>query len=180
MISVITCTNRKDSRSSIIAKYYYEQLSEMTEETVEIFHLNSLEQPFMIDNNYNEQSQSKQLKEIQDKYFIGANKWIFVIPEYNGGLPGVFKYVLDGMSIREYAATFSKKKIALVGISNGRAGNLRGLDYATNLLNYLKAEVYANKLPISQISTLLDENGVLTNEDAKKSIQAQLEGFLAF
>jgi chromate reductase, NAD(P)H dehydrogenase (quinone) len=47
-------------------------------------------------------------------------------------------------------------------------------------LNYLKINVYHNKLPISRVDTLLDAEGVLIDNDTKKVIDQQLEGFLKF
>ena len=85
---------------------------------------------------------------------LAADKFWFVFPEYNGGIPGMLKLFLDAISVRAYKATFHGKKACLTGISTGRAGNLRGLDQLTNILNYLQVIVHPNKVPISSISRL--------------------------
>ena len=75
---------------------------------------------------------------------------------------------------------WTENKACLVGVSTGRAGNLRGMDDLTNILNYLKINVYHNKLPISRVDTLLDAKGNLTDTETQKVIDIQLEGFLKF
>lgn len=179
MIAVIVGTDRANSKSKLVAAVYKERLEELSGDEVALFSLEDLKWPLLIDNEYKAESQSPQVVEIQNKYFIGADKWVIVVPEYNGGLPGVFKSLIDSMSIREYGPTFTDKKVALVGVSAGKAGNLRGLDYLTNLLSYVKASVYKNRLPISQIESVI-ENDKLNDEMTLQAIDTQLKGFLTF
>jgi len=51
---------------------------------------------------------------------------------------------------------------------------------AANILNYLKVNVYHNKLPISRVDTLLDAHYRVTDEETQKVIEMQLDGFLKF
>jgi len=163
MISVIVGTNRANSRSQLVAEYYQKRLKELAEEDIQLLNLSEISQPFLTDNRYKAESQSSQLTEIQDRYFINAEKWIVL---------------LDAMSIREYQNTFLNKKIALVGISAGKAGNLRGLDYLANLLSYVKADVFRNRLPISQIENLVEDDQ-LHDQPTKEAIDNQLKEFIA-
>ena len=71
------------------------------------------------------------------------------------------------------------KKAALIGISSGRSGNVRGLEHLTGVLHYLQVEVCSAKPVISGIDGLL-EGESLNNEEANKVLQAQAERFLAF
>jgi NAD(P)H-dependent FMN reductase len=180
MITVFSGTNRKNSRSQLIATYIYEQLKAQTEEEVQLFNLEDLPQDFLHADMYSEDGQSKDLAAIQDKYVVPANKFYFVVPEYNGGIPGALKSFIDACSIRKYADSFhGGKKAALVGLSAGRSGGLRGLEYMTGFLNYLKINVLPNRLPVSLIETLLTDD-VLTDEEAQKALQQQITEFLAF
>jgi hypothetical protein len=54
------------------------------------------------------------------------------------------------------------------------------MEHLTNILNYLKVNVYHNKLPISRVDTLLDANGFLSDSETQKVIDSQLDGFLKF
>lgn len=180
MITIFSGTNRKNSRTHLIANYIYEQVKAQSEEEVQLFNLEDLPQDFLNADMYNEAGQSKALAELQDKYLIPANKFYFVVPEYNGGIPGVLKAFIDACSIRKYADSFhGGKKAALVGISAGRSGGLRGLEYMTGFLNYLTINVLPNRLPVSLIETLLTDD-VLTDEGTQKALQQQISDFLAF
>jgi NAD(P)H-dependent FMN reductase len=99
------------------------------------------------------------------------------VPEYNGSIPGVLKTMLD---LTDYKKTWQWKKALLVGISTGRAGNLRGLEHLTSILNFMKVVVHPNKLPISLIDKVMDEKGVLHNEFTLHAINKQLDEFIKF
>jgi NAD(P)H-dependent FMN reductase len=72
---------------------------------------------------------------------------------------------------------FKGKKIALIGISSGRAGNIRGLDHVMTVFNYLQSEVYSNKLPISQIYNLMDADKNLADENTIHALKSHIAGF---
>ena len=76
---------------------------------------------------------------------------------------------IDALSVRKYEETFSGKVAALIGIASGRAGNLRGMEHLTGVLNFLKMHVYPDKLPISGIKEIIDNSGELDTW-TKKSI----------
>lgn len=180
MITVFAGTNRKNSRTRLVAEYIYGLLVEQADEEVQFFSLEDLPNDMLHADMYSPEGQSKDLAAIQDEYMIPTTKFYFVVPEYNGGIPGVFKAFLDACSIREYAGTFKgNKKAALTGVSSGRAGAARGMEYMTGFLNYLTIQVLPNKLPVSQIETLVEGNEI-TDEGAKAAIQAQVSQFLEF
>jgi NAD(P)H-dependent FMN reductase len=72
------------------------------------------------------------------------------------------------------------KKAMLVGVADGRAGNLRGLDHMTNILHYLKMHVLYNKLPLSRINEEVDMEGKVLKPSTKLVIEQQIEEFLKF
>ena len=75
---------------------------------------------------------------------------------------------------------WGNKDVCLVGVSTGRAGNLRGLDHLTGILNYLKAHVYHNKLPISVVDRIMNEHGKFISDDQINACEAQMKGFLEY
>jgi chromate reductase, NAD(P)H dehydrogenase (quinone) len=105
---------------------------------------------------------------------------VYIVPEYNGGFPGVLKLFLDACSVREYKKTFKGKKAALVGIATGRAGNLRGLEHLTGILNHVGTVVLPNRLPISSIEKLMDDDGIIRDPATLKVIEKQMDEFLLF
>lgn len=179
MILVISGTNRRNSATRIIAEYYLEELKKLTSEEVQLTDLEHLPGEILLPSIYEDNGQHSPIAGYQDKVFIPSRKLIFVAPEYNGGFPGVLKLFLDALSVRNYKQTFQGKKAALVGVSTGRAGNLRGMEHLTGILHYLKIDVLPNKLPISQVNRLIT-NDQLSDTDTMSAIKEQLSEFLAY
>ncbi|KXK43031.1 MAG: NADPH-dependent FMN reductase [Bacteroidetes bacterium OLB11] len=114
--------------------------------------------------------------QLEKELLIPTQKFIFIIPEYNGSFPGVFKLMIDNSDIRQ---CWHSKKVMLVGIADGRAGNLRGLDVLTNMCHYMKMSVYYDKLPISRINIeLIDEQFV--NAITIQVVKNQISGFIQY
>jgi NAD(P)H-dependent FMN reductase len=172
-ITIISATNRVDSNTEKVATYYKSALKSKGVD-VELFSLKDLPESVLHTDMYGKRSEDFQ--KIIDTYVDKQSKFIFISPEYNGSFAGVLKVFLDAVPPR----IWTENKACLVGVSTGRAGNLRGMEHLTNILNYLKINVYHNKLPISRVDTLLDAQGNLMDADTLKVIDIQLEGFLKF
>ena len=180
MITIIAGTNRKDSEALVFARYYEQLFQKHGKEAVKLLALKDLPADMLHSGMYESEGQSSTLATIQDEYMIAADKFLFVIPEYNGGFPGILKLFLDACSIREYGATFKGKKAALTGIAAGRAGNLRGMDHLAGILNYVGITVMPNKLPISRIETLLDGNRQISDLETQKVMEQQVLEFIGY
>lgn len=178
MLTIISGTNRRDSRTHQFAKIYERLFREAGAEDVRFYSLADLPGDIIHVDMYGPEGQSPELARVQDELILPAERLFFILPEYNGGMPGILKLFIDALSIREYAKTF-KKKVAMTGTATGRAGNLRGMDHLTGVMLHMGATVFPNRLPISQMASLLDADGTL-NADAEKAMRAQVEGFLAF
>ena len=181
MITVFSGTNRKDSRTRIVAEHAYKLFQTFSPEPVKFFSLEDLPEDILHVDMYKEDTQSKALAAIQDDLFVPANKFYFVVPEYNGGFPGVLKLFLDAMSIRKYKESFQGgKKAALLGVAAGRAGNLRGLEHLTGILNYLQVNVMPNRQPISTIEKILDTNSNIQDEATLGLLEKHVRSFIEF
>ncbi len=178
MITIISGSNRKDNKTVHFAKYVYLKLQEKTNDEVRFFDLSGIEGNVISDDMYKNQTTS--VKEFQDTYFIPSSKFWFFIPEYNGSYPGILKLVLDAISVRELQHSFSNKKACITGIASGRAGNLRGMDHLSDVLNHLGMYVHPNKNPISSIYKLLDSDNKVMDENLEKSLDLQMKQFLDF
>lgn len=172
-ITIISATNRVDSNTEKVANYYKSVLNGKGIET-EMFSLKDLPESVLHSDLYGKRSEAFQ--NIIDTYVDKQTQFIFIAPEYNGSFAGILKVFLDAIPPR----IWTDNKACLVGVSTGRAGNLCGMEHLTNILNYLKVNVYHNKLPISRVDTLLDANGILSDTETQKAIDWQLEGFLKF
>ena len=164
--TILSATNRPASNTLKIAEAYRKLLLEKGIEAA----LLSLVGLNVLDRN-------PELEEVEKKFLIPARKFIFIIPEYNGSFPGVLKTLMDNSDIRK---TWWGKKALLTGISTGRAGNLRGMEHLTGVLHYLKVSVYHDKLPISVVDQLLDNEGNLADPATLQAIRKQLQEFIDF
>ncbi|MEM9546148.1 MAG: NAD(P)H-dependent oxidoreductase, partial [Bacteroidota bacterium] len=155
MITIISGTNRPNSRTEFVAQHVYDLIGTYTDEEVNLIKLSELDPGFVHPKMYSGEFQHPELSEIQDKYIVPAEKWIFISPEYNGSYSGIGKVFVDALSVRRYKETFRGKKLGLIGVASGRAGNLRGLDHLTTAFNYLGMVVFPNRLPLSKIETAI-------------------------
>lgn len=180
MITIISGTNRKGSATEKFAKHFYKLIKSKTKQPVKYFSLQKLPDDILHVGMYSGKKQSKALRKIQEEMMIPAEKFVFVSPEYNGSFPGVLKLFLDACSIHEYSPTFKGKKAGLVGIASGRAGNLRGMDHLSTVLNHVGTEVMGAKLPISQCEDLMDEKGVISDKNILEAIESHVDAFLEY
>lgn len=120
---------------------------------------------------------SRDLRKMEEHMLIPSEKFVFVMPEYNGSFPGILKMMLDNSDIKQ---CWWHKKAMLVGIADGRAGNLRGMEHMTNILHYLKVNVLYNKVPISRINEEISESGKILKPATELVITQQIEEFFKF
>jgi chromate reductase len=166
MITIISGTNRNDSMTLRVATLYYDMIRSRADDV----HLVSLQHKAVWERG-------DELKELEQQYFIPAEKFVFILPEYNGSVPGILKLMMDNSDIKK---CWWYKKAMLTGVADGRAGNLRGLDHMTNILHYLKMHVLYNKLPLSRINEEVDAEGNILRPATKLVIEQQIEEFLKF
>ena len=167
MITIISGTNRPNNFSIHLAKYYQAQLINKGQE-VQVLDLQELPDDFLFSSSYGKQSEA--FEKLSEQYILTADKFVFILPEYNGSYPGVVKAFIDCVAPKY----FHHKKAALVGLSAGHAGNLRGMEHLTGVLHYLQVEVLSKKPKLSGFERLIDNDRVLEDENSKLQIEAQL------
>ena len=167
MTTIIAGTDRKDSRTLRVAAYYRALLLDKGVDPVELVSLEGI----------GVETRSPHFLDIEERILIPTERFVLVMPEYNGSFPGILKLLIDHSDIKK---VWWHKKAMLVGLADGRAGNLRGLDHMTNILNYLKVQVFWNKVPISRITEEVNEAGDLVQPGTRKAVEDQVDGFLSF
>ena len=180
MITVISGTNRKGSECLRFAEKYKEILEELTDERVQVLALEDIPHDWFFAEMYEKGKQAESLIQLQDQYILDADKFVYVVSEYNGGFPGSLKVFLDACSVRKIKESFKNKKAALVGVASGRAGNLRGMDHLTGVLHHLGTIVLPNKLPISKIFSLMDDQRNIVDKGTLEVMTQQAKELLAF
>ncbi|NJO87309.1 MAG: NAD(P)H-dependent oxidoreductase [Lewinella sp.] len=174
MITVISGTNRPQSLTGHFARAAAELLSAQGETVVPLIDLETLDPAFYHPLMYQAAQMHPSLQFIQEQYLLPAEKLVFVCPEYNGSYPGVLKLFIDALSVHRYSELFKGKEVALIGVSTGRAGNLRGLDQLAEVLVHMGAYLMQNKLPISQAAGLLDAAGQLIDPGTQQTLEQYL------
>jgi len=173
MITIISSTNRPGSSTLKVAKYYQNRLREKGVEAG-LLSLSQLPPNLIETDLYGKRSAAfEPIQEIVTK----TQKFIFVIPEYNGSFPGVLKTFIDACSFPE---SFYEKKAALVGISSGKYGNIRGIDHFTGVCHYLNLHVMPLKLHIANIKSEFEANHNLFKEDTIRFTDEQMDKFILF
>ncbi len=171
MITIISATNRPNSNSLKIAKNYTQLMEKQGIES-KLFSFERLPQNFIATDLYDKRSENFQ--QLLDEFIIPAKKFVFIVPEYNGSFPGILKTFIDAL----HPDINRGKLVALVGVSSGRAGNIRGMEHLTGILHYLGMHILPNKLPISSVLTLLNKDGILKDENTIKVLERQIEEFV--
>lgn len=173
MVTIISATNRPGSSTLKLAKYYQKRLGEKGVEAG-LFSLMDLPGSLIASDLYGKRSE--EFKPIQ-AIITQTEKFLFVIPEYNGSFPGVLKVLIDAC---DFPDSFYEKKAALVGLSSGKYGNIRGIDHFTGVCHYLHLNVMPLKIHIPAIRQELDENNNLFKADTLKFTDEQIDKFIAY
>lgn len=174
MITIIASTNRANSYSLQTARYYQKMIKKSGHESA-IMSLDLLPGDIIHADMYdkNKPASFEPFQTIITK----TDKFLFVIPEYNGSFPGILKVMIDTCRFPE---SFFGKKAALVGISTGKYGNIRGLDHFTGICHYLNISLLPLKIHIPYIHKELNEEGNFFQPDTLKFTGQQIDQFINF
>ncbi|MBE2276175.1 MAG: NAD(P)H-dependent oxidoreductase [Rhodobacteraceae bacterium] len=109
-----------------------------------------------------------------------ATGLLLVTPEYNNGIPGVFKNAIDWMSRGPGLALFVGKPVALLGASPGGFGTILAQAHWLPVLRTLRAELWTGgRMQVSRARTVFDEHGTLTEDTTRQQLAEFLHGFAA-
>ena len=112
---------------------------------------------------------------------LNADALLLVTPEYNNGVPGVFKNGIDWLSRTDSKAIFGKRPTGLIGASMGGFGTLSSQTAWLPTLKMLGTVVYSgSSMLLSRAQNAVSAEGALSDEAARKNLTAYLEGFHDF
>ena len=174
MITIIAGTNRPNSNARIISEIYADLLQQRGE-ACQILDLKDLPEDFIATALYENNGKNAGFNKLNE-LINTSDKFVFIVPEYNGSYPGVLKAFIDGLS---YPNSLKNKKAALVGISTGTQGGAIALSHLTDVLHYIGTHVLAAKPRLMFIHKNLNE-GKLTNTLYLSLLQEQIDSFLSF
>ena len=173
-IVIIVGTNRPNSMSRKIADYYQNVLSQFNAPSL-ILDLINLPHDFTVSAMYENTGKNEEfngLKSLLEK----TDKFVFIVPEYNGSYPGVLKAFIDGLP---YPNSFSNKKAALVGLSSNTQGAAIAMSHLNDVFSYLGMNTLALRVKLAQIRAHYSDQEI-SNPLYKELLEMQAEQIIRF
>ncbi|MEX1212328.1 MAG: NAD(P)H-dependent oxidoreductase [Balneolaceae bacterium] len=169
-LSILSCTDRPDANAHRIA----ESLEPLYRDFGADVHRHSLcEFPHadVVGGTYGSTLPSV---EAYNREVMDADSYLWIVPEYNGGFPGILKLFFDYLPFPE---ALNRKPIALIGEADGRFGAMRPVEQLQDLLIYRKAMIYPERVFLPSIGDRLDQEEAWIDDASKARLQHQAEGF---
>ncbi|MGF1633716.1 MAG: NADPH-dependent FMN reductase [Phycisphaerae bacterium] len=173
-ILIVAGTNRPGSnalRVARILKAKYDALSV----PADVYPLTDLPAALFAPSAYAEKP--REFLPVQQRVLDAAGVHL-VVPEYNGGFPGVLKYFIDMLKFPE---SFEGKPVAFVGEAAGQFGALRAVEQLQQVFAYRNAYLLPQRVFMPGIQSLLSEDGTkVTNEAIDGKLTEQVAAFADF
>jgi chromate reductase, NAD(P)H dehydrogenase (quinone) len=112
-----------------------------------------------------------------------ADAVLLVTPEYNNGIPGVFKNAIDWLSRppAEVKRIFADKPFALTGASPGNFGTTLSQAAWLPVLRTLGTRAwFGGRLMVSRAASVFDDTGALKDPAIQDNLRQFMNGFVDF
>ncbi len=170
---IISGTNRPNSRSrqvsNLIQKLYAEN-----GEKVEILDLIDLPFEHLTGHHYGGKGLHQTWEQAVAKV-NAAEGLIFVVPEYNGSLPGALKYFIDHWIFPD---SFEARPVCFVGLG-GIFGGLRPIEHLQQIMAYRNAFQHPQRVFLMNIFKTLQDGQIIEPVSAQL-LKDQVVGFQKF
>jgi NAD(P)H-dependent FMN reductase len=106
-----------------------------------------------------------------------------VTPEYNNGIPGVFKNAIDWLSRppADIPRVFGSRPVAVTGASPGGLGTVLAQNAWLPVLRTLGTQPwFGGRLLVSRAGSVFNEAGELVDDKTKAQLQQFMHGFVKF
>jgi NAD(P)H-dependent FMN reductase len=117
------------------------------------------------------------------KRVIAADGLLLATPEYNNGIPGVFKNAIDWLSRppADLAGVFGNRPVAVIGASPGGFGTLSSQTAWLPVLRLLGTRYWSGgRHMVARANKVFDADGQLIDDTVKKQLNDFLTGFASF
>lgn len=117
------------------------------------------------------------------QYIAAADGLLIATPEYNNSIPGVVKNAVDWLSRppADIPRVFGGKPVAVTGASPGGFGTVSAQSAWHPVLRTLRANPFwGERLMVSRAAGLVDDDGVLTDEETREKLRKFVAGFIEF
>lgn len=172
LIHILSSTDRPDSNAYKVSSYAEKIISKNAD--TRIFSLRDFPLQDVSGGRYGNTPETVQAFNAE---FLKADGFLFVIPEYNGGFPGILKLFFDYLPFPE---AMEKKPVSLIGEAKGAFGALRPVEQFEQLLKYRKAYIYPERMFIQRVHKSFDPENGLADEKMQELFESQLRNFPTF
>lgn len=173
MIILITGTNRKASKSSVMARCLSLMYDEMGIEN-KVLELNELPPETFSPDAYIVKP-PKVLEFTQD--ILNASGLVVVTPEYNGSMSGALKLFIDLLPFPE---SFEGRPVCYIGLASGQFGALRPVEHLQQVFGYRNAYNFPKRVFIPAVHDFLDDEKGILDEDLATRLKEQARSFVEF
>ncbi|MGN5478490.1 NADPH-dependent FMN reductase [Cupriavidus basilensis] len=114
---------------------------------------------------------------------VASDGLLLATPEYNNGIPGVFKNAVDWLSrpASDIPTVFGNRPVAVIGASPGGFGTILAQNGWLPVLRTLGTRQWAGgRLLVSRATHVFDGSTALADEGVRKQLEAFLQGFVRF
>jgi NAD(P)H-dependent FMN reductase len=112
-----------------------------------------------------------------------ADGLLLATPEYNAGIPGVFKNAIDWLSrpASDVPRVFGAKPVALIGASGGPFGTVLSQTAWLPILKVLRTNLWTGgRIMVPQANLAFDAGGSLKDAAIQEQLGEFLRGFVAY
>ena len=112
-----------------------------------------------------------------------ADGVVLATPEYNNGIPGVFKNGIDWLSRppADVKRVFAGRRIALIGASPGGFGTILSQNAWLAVLRTLGTRPwFGGRLMVSRAGNVFDESGAIKDAAVQEQLRQFMQGFVDF
>jgi len=103
---------------------------------------------------------------------------VIACPEYNAGVPGVFKNVIDWTS-RGGSNPWAGKVVGLMGASAGLWGTTRMMPHLRDIMTMLGCLIIPQQISVPQAAKVWNEAGEMTDEKLPGRVERFIGAFVA-
>ena len=114
---------------------------------------------------------------------VASHGVLMATPEYNNGIPGVFKNAIDWLSrpSNDIPRVFGNRPFALIGASPGGFGTILAQNGWLPVLRTLGVRHWmGGRLLVSRAQQVFNEKGQLSDDAIRKQLTTFLSGFAAY
>lgn len=101
---------------------------------------------------------------------------IFVVPEYNGSLPGALKYFMDHW---KYPDSYEFRPVCFVGLGAGPFSGIRPIEHLQHVMGYRNAYQFPIRVFVTNVHKNLVD-GVIQDATVQQLLKDQVTGFQKF